>query len=157
MDSISRKINFDYNFISDKKTISNKDKRNIAAILAVEATLTIRINAELYFETEIAILEFYKCLWKWTEQVSVDCIPEFHYYTVEYADYEDGAILSLMPFSNKARLKSIWAEKDLYNIFDLNYIVQEFILLEKNLKRDIEDYFEIELEKFIKYIPIQRS
>lgn len=62
-----------------------------------------------------------------------------------------------MPFSNKARLKSIWAEKDLYNIFDLNYIVQEFILLEKNLKRDIEDYFEIELEKFIKYIPIQRS
>ena len=56
-----------------------------------------------------------------------------------------------MPFSNKARLKSIWAEKDLYNIFDLNYIVEE------DLKRDIEDYFEIELEKFIKYIPIQRS
>lgn len=62
-----------------------------------------------------------------------------------------------MPFSNKERLKSIWAEKDLYNIFDLNYIVREFILLEENLKRDIEDYFEIELEKFIKYIPIQRS
>ncbi len=77
-----------------------------------------------------------------------------HYYTVEYADYEDGAILSLIPFSNKARVKSIWAEKDIYNVFDLDYIVNEFVQLEENLRRDIEDYFGIKLKGFIKHIPI---
>lgn len=77
-----------------------------------------------------------------------------HYYTVEYADYEDGAILSLIPFSNKARVKSIWAEKDIYNVFDLDYIVNEFVQLEENLRRDIEDYFGIKLKSFIKHIPI---
>lgn len=156
MNSISPKITFEYHFVSDRKSISNKDKRNVSTILAVDATLTININDELYFETELAVLEFYKALWKWKESIT-DCIPEFHYYTVEYADYEDGAILSLIPFANKARLKSIWAERDVSTIFELYDIVHEFILLEANLKRDIEDYFAIDLDSFIHHIPLQRS
>ncbi|AQX56252.1 hypothetical protein [Priestia flexa] len=157
MDSISSKISIQYNFVDDNNIISNKDKRDIPTILAVEATLTIKINNELYFETELAILEFYKSLYTWKEKITEDNIPEFHYYTVEYDDYEDGAILSLIPFSNKARVKSIWAEQDLYNVFNLEYIVNEFILLERNLKRDIEKYFEIRLKDFIKHIPYQYS
>src|SRR5690606_40734589 len=90
-------------------------------------------------------------------RVTDEHIPEFHYYTIEYDDYEDGAILSLIPFSNKARVKSIWAEQDLYNVFDLDYIVREFIQLEQNLKRDIENYFGIELKKFIKHIPLMKG
>jgi hypothetical protein len=104
------KISFEYNFISDKGIISNKDKRDIPTILAVEATLTIKINNESYFETEIAILEFYKALYEWKQQIKENHIPEFHYYTIEYGDYEDGAILSIIPFSNKARVRSIWEE-----------------------------------------------
>ncbi|MBP3953141.1 hypothetical protein [Bacillus suaedae] len=157
MDRIPSKINFEFNFVCDKNIISNKDKKDIPTILAVEATLTIRINNELYFETELAILEFYKSLYRWKEKITEGDIPEFHYYTVEYDDYEDGAILSLIPFSNMARVKSIWAEQDLYNVFDLDYIVKEFILLEETLQRDIEEYFEISLKDFIKYIPHQYS
>ncbi|AIM16853.1 MULTISPECIES: hypothetical protein [Neobacillus] len=153
MGSISSKITFEYKFVSDKGIISNRDKSDVPTILAVEATLTIKINNELYFETELAILEFYKALYKWKEKITEDKIPEFHYYTIEYADYEDGAILSLIPFSNKARVKSIWAEQDLYNVFELDYIAREFIQLEANLKRDIENYFGINLKKFIKHIP----
>lgn len=148
------KINFEYNFVVDKGIISNKHNRDVPSILAVDATFTIKINNELYFETELAILEFYASLYSWKEQITKDHIPEFHYYTIEYAEYEDGAILSLIPFSNKARVKSIWAEQDLYNVFDLEYIVKEFILLEENLKRDIEGYFGIKLKKFINHIPI---
>ncbi|WAA11681.1 hypothetical protein [Fervidibacillus halotolerans] len=157
MDSISSKITFEYNFVVDNGIISNKDKRDVPTILAVEATLTIKINNELYFETELAILEFYKALYEWKNRVTDEHTPEFHYYTIEYDDYEDGAILSLIPFSNKARVKSIWAEQDLYNIFDLDYIVREFIQLEQNLKRDIENYFGIELKKFIKQIPLVKG
>ncbi|ASS90696.1 MAG: hypothetical protein C6W58_11880 [Bacillaceae bacterium] len=157
MDSISSKITFEYNFVVDNGIISNKDKRDVPTILAVEATLTIKINNELYFETELAILEFYKALYEWKNRVTDEHIPEFHYYTIEYDDYEDGAILSLIPFSNKARVKSIWAEQNLYNVFDLDYIVREFIQLEQNLKRDIENYFGIELKKFIKHIPLMKG
>lgn len=154
MKVISSKISFEYNFVNDKGTISNKHKRDVSTILSVDATFTIKINNELYFETELAILEFYKSLYSWKKEITTDNIPEFHYYTIEYADYEDGAILSLIPFSNKARVKSIWAEQDLYNVFDLDYIVKEFTILEENLKRDIEEYFEIKLKDFIKHIPV---
>lgn len=157
MDSISSKITFEYNFVVDKGIISNKDKSDISTILAIDATFRIKINNELYFETELAILEFYKALYKWKERITEDYIPEFHYYTIEYADYEEGAILSLIPFSNKARVKSIWAEQDLYNIFDLDYIAREFSKLEQNLKQDIEDYFGIKLKKFIKHIPLMEG
>jgi len=154
MDSISNEIKFEYNFVGDKGIISKKHKRNVPAILAVDATFTIKINNELYFETELAILEFYKALYSWKEEITGNHVTEFHYYTIEYAEYEDGAILSLIPFSNMARVKSIWAEQDLYNVFDLDYIVKEFILLEEKLKRDIEAYFEIRLKDFIKHIPV---
>ena len=79
MNSNPGKITFEYDFVSDRKSISTKDRRNVSTILAVEATLTIKINDELYFETELAILEFYKSLWRWKESITIDRIPEFDY------------------------------------------------------------------------------
>ena len=68
------KINFEYNFVVDKGIISNKHNRDVPAILAVDATFTIKINNELYFETELAILEFYASLYSWKEQITKDHI-----------------------------------------------------------------------------------
>lgn len=70
MDSISSKITFEYNFVVDKGIISNKDKSDISTILAIDATFRIKINNELYFETELAILGFYKALYKWKERIT---------------------------------------------------------------------------------------
>lgn len=135
MDNISNKITFEYNFVSNKEIISNRDKKDVPTILAVEATLTIKINNELYFETELAILEFYKALYKWKEKIKEDYIPEFHYYTIEYDDYEDGAILSFIPFFNSARVKSIWAEQDLYNIFSIRLYCYGIYSIRKSFKK----------------------
>lgn len=154
MTSIPNRVSFIYQFLNDPSAISNKDRKNIPAILYIDATVTVKINDVRYFEADLAILEFYKALYMWKrETLTQGVIPEFHYYTIEYDDYEDGAILSLIPFSNKARLTSIWAEQNLYNVFDLDYIVAAFFQLEENLKRDIEAYFGIQLSKFIKHIP----
>lgn len=150
MDSISSKIKFEYEFLSESDAISNKDKRNVSLILGVEANFKIKINEALYFEEELAFFEFYKSLYVWKEKLKEDGRLEFHYYSVEY---DDGAIISLIPFSNKARVKSIWSKSNIYNVFDLDYIVNEFLALEKKLKEDIETYFNIELGKFIKHIP----
>ncbi|KYG28219.1 hypothetical protein [Alkalihalobacillus trypoxylicola] len=154
---MSNKITFDYQFISDRGMISDKKRRDVPTILAVDATFTIRINNELYFEADLAILEFYKAIYRWKEKITEKNIPEFHYYTIEYDDYEDGAILSFIPFSNMARVKSIWAEQELYNVFDLDYIVEEFIQLENHLRDDIESYYDIHLKRFIQHIPFQSS
>ena len=150
-------IQFIYNFVSANDSITNKDQRNVAKILSVDATLTIMIGGELYFETELAILEFYKALWQWKQSVTDDKTPIFHYYTVEYADYEDGAILSLIPFGSKARVTSIWAEQPLENVFDVNKIVSAFLQLETDLKHAIEQHFNIDLSKFLNHIPVQYS
>lgn len=150
MDSISSKIKFEYEFLSESDAISNKDKRNVSLILGVEANFKIKINEALYFEEELAFFEFYKSLYVWKEKLKEDGRLEFHYYSVEY---DDGAIISLIPFSNKAWVKSIWSKSNIYNVFDLDYIVNEFLALEKKLKEDIETYFNIELGKFIKHIP----
>jgi len=153
MVSAPNNISFEYQFISNKGIISNKLRRDVPSILAVEAMLTIKINDEIYFQAELPILEFYKALFKWKENISKDHVPEFHYYTIEYDDYEDGAIISLLPFSNKARIKSIWAELDIDNVFELNYIVPQVCALEQKLKEDIEEYYGINLKDFMKHIP----
>jgi len=146
-------IGFEMMISGEPDYISNKDNRNVSCLLSVGAILQIQINEALYFEEELAILEFYKSLYEWKVRIKENEVPPLHYYSIEYDNYEDGAILSLIPFSTKARVKSIWAKSSVYNVFDLDYIVNEFLSLEKKLKEDIESYFKIDLGKFIKHIP----
>lgn len=153
MTSLLSKVIFEYDFVNDPAYISNKDKRNIPLILGVEAIFRIKVNDDLYFEEELAILELYKALFRWKEKIEENKVTEFHYYSVEYADYHDGSIISLLPFSDKARLKSIWGISKHDQVFDLTYIVKEFLVLEQKMKRDIESRFKIELKQFIKHIP----
>ncbi|KRG13034.1 hypothetical protein ACA30_17195 [Virgibacillus soli] len=156
MDSLSSQINFNYEFTSGKDCISYKKRGDVNSILNVSARFTIKINNKIYFDQEeFPILEFYKYLYNWVNaNKKYNITQEFHYYTLEYDEYDEGAIISLIPFGgNMARVKSIWAEQELYNVFNLEYIVNEFTNLERNLKRDIEEYFDIRLTDFNKHIP----
>jgi hypothetical protein len=74
-------------------------------------------------------------------------IPEFHYYTLELDG--DEPLISLLPFNNKARLASIWGNDQLYNVFDLDYIVEELKTLWRRLSKDIEEHYNISLKPFI--------
>ena len=59
----------------------------------------------------------------------------------------------MIPFSDKGRIKSIWSKLDVYNVFDLDYLVTIFLNLESHLKNDIENYYDIDLNNFIRNIP----
>ncbi|ART75107.1 hypothetical protein B4U37_03180 [Sutcliffiella horikoshii] len=146
-------LQFTYEIINEPTAISNRDSKNVATILSIDATLTVKIIDEVYFKADIAILEFYKALLKWKQEVTTSHIPAFHYYSIEHDDYEDGAILSMLPFADKARITTVWAEVDIYNVFDQSYAVSELMELEARLKRDLENYFQIDLEKFVRHIP----
>ncbi|WZX99988.1 hypothetical protein NSQ26_11950 [Bacillus sp. FSL W7-1360] len=146
-------ITFEYEFTSKSESISNKQRADVPSILAVEALFIIKINNERYFEAELAILEFYKALFEWKTKVRDDFVPEFHYYTIEYGEYEDGALISLWPFSHQAKVTSIWAEADLHNVFEKDDVVAAFCALEQRLREDIEGYFHIDLKYFLQHIP----
>ncbi|WP_404460706.1 hypothetical protein [Sutcliffiella horikoshii] len=150
-------LQFTYQFINEPNAIFNKHFKDVPTILSIDATLTVKIKDETYFEAEIAILEFYKALLKWKQKVTTSHIPSFHYYSIEYDDYEDGAILSILPFADKARITTIWAEVDIYNVLDQSYAVSKLMELEAALRRGLEDYFQIELEKFVRHIPYRKD
>ncbi|WP_214811864.1 hypothetical protein [Exiguobacterium sp. s127] len=153
MVSIPGQIMFSYTFINQPSELSNRVARDVPTILSIEAMFTITINDEIYLETSLPILEFYKSLYRWKEKSNAIPVPEFHYYSLEFDDYEEGAIISMIPFSSQARIKSIWGEKDIYNVFPLDFLVSSLLDLEHTLKKDIEAYFDIQLEKFIPHIP----
>ncbi|WP_226682931.1 DUF7878 domain-containing protein [Sutcliffiella horikoshii] len=146
-------LQFTYQFSNEPHAISNKHSRDVPTILSIDAIFIVKIKGEVYLEAEIAILEFYKALLKWKQEFTCSHIPAFHYYTIEYDDYEDGAILPMLPFADKARITTIWAEVDIYNVFDQSYAVSKLVELEAKLKRDIENYFLIDWEKFVRHIP----
>ncbi|MGE7839730.1 hypothetical protein ACQKNX_02955 [Lysinibacillus sp. NPDC093712] len=91
-------IHFEFEILSEAVAISNKDQRNVSLILGVEAIIKIKINEAIYFEEELAFLEFYKPLYVWKERIKEIERLDFHYYSVEYDDYKDGAIISLIPY-----------------------------------------------------------
>ncbi|MGN1401611.1 MAG: hypothetical protein ACI4XL_08930 [Bacillus sp. (in: firmicutes)] len=82
-------MNFAYEFTSDKEIISNKNRSDVSAIMAVDVLFTVKINEDVYFEAELSILEFYKALAVWKDKVIEGDIPEFHYYTIEFDEYEE--------------------------------------------------------------------
>lgn len=104
-------------------------------------------------ETSLSILEFYKSLYRWKEKITETSVPEFRYYSVEFDANETGAIISMIPFSNRGRIKSIWGEHDRYNVFPLDMLVSSLLDLEQRLKSDTETYFNVQLDKFMYHIP----
>ncbi|MDQ0207421.1 DUF7878 domain-containing protein [Alkalicoccobacillus murimartini] len=148
------KVKYGFTFTSTPDAISRQKRKDVPTILSVEATFSIWINDDLYVRVEeMAILEFYKSLAKWVQaNQKYKRIQEFHYFTIEH-DEREGAIISLLPFGDKARLKTIWPEQELYNVFELKYIVEQLTIVEADLRKEIEHYFDINLTHFMNHIP----
>ncbi|KWZ65104.1 DUF7878 domain-containing protein [Bacillus altitudinis] len=155
MDSLSNQVEFNYMFTSDEKDIPKSMKKDPSTALRVEGEFKIVINGEVYFEENIALLEFYASLHDWIKKIKKkNKVTEYRYYTMEYE--EDDPIISVIPFDNKARLTTIWETQQLYNVFDLNYIIEQMKVLHESLGRDIEQHYKISLKNFIGNIPLRK-
>lgn len=153
MDNLSRKINFNYKFLVEKHFFTTAKEIDIPLLLSVDADFKIFINDELYFDEPIAIFEFYYVLYKWkVANANTKEIQSFNYYSIEYDEsvYADGAIISVLPNANTAQVKILWEKNNLNNLFDLNYIVEKFIKLEKDLRENLETYFGIDIFELLK-------
>ncbi|WP_458354494.1 DUF7878 domain-containing protein [Peribacillus frigoritolerans] len=154
MDKPFNSVEFEYEFTTDRDSIPFDLRNSPTVALRVEGILTIKINNDIYFQADIALLEFYLYLLKWgqTNKKGRD-VQEFKYYSLEFD--EDEAIISLLPFGNSARLASIWEVNKLYNVFELNYIVQKLTQLTTRLGKDIENHYDIQMNTFIGKVPIK--
>ncbi|ARC58772.1 MULTISPECIES: hypothetical protein [Bacillus] len=155
MDGVSSQVEFVYKFTSEEADIPRKMKKDPSAAMRVEGEFKIKINGIVYFEENIALLEFYASLNEWIKKIKKkNKVVEYRYYTMEYE--EDEPIISLIPFDNKARLTTIWETQQLYNVFDLNYIIEQMEMLHERLGRDIEHHYKISLKNFIGKIPLRK-
>lgn len=155
MDSLSNQVAFDYQFTSGESDIPKRLIKDPSVAYRIEGDFQIKINDTLYFKENIALLEFYLYLRRWLLDIEKNGgAREIHYYTLEYD--EDEPIISVIPFDRKARLTSIWALEQLYNIFDWNYLVEKLSALCDRLGKDIEDHYHIQLKTFINKVPLKK-
>lgn len=154
---MSSQIRCTYDFLNSPNAISNSSARDIPTILSIEANVKIIIDQALYLETSIAIFEFYKSLYRWKRQVTSIFIPAFSYYSVEFDHDEEGAIVSMVPFTDQGRIQSIWGDERMNTVFPLDTLVTCLSDLERQLRFDLEAYFDIQLDAFIRHIPYSSS
>ncbi|MED1605847.1 hypothetical protein P4U90_10940 [Cytobacillus kochii] len=91
---------------------------------------------------------------KWQKKWLKNQQAAFYYFSIEY---DEGAILEMIPFHRLARLNTSWPEAEVYNVFAHQYLVNELSLLEGNLKNDIERYFDIKISSFMPHIPYREE
>ncbi|MCY1691351.1 hypothetical protein OVA29_12180 [Exiguobacterium sp. SL14] len=146
-------IKFSYEFLSSPHAISNSSAKDIPTILSIEANVKIMIDHALYLETSLSIFEFYKSLYRWKRQVTSSFIPAFYYYSVEFDHDEEGAIVSMVPSIAQGSIRSIWGDERMNTVFPLDTLVTCLSDLERRLRSDLEAYFDIQLDAFIRHIP----
>ncbi|MGX9807890.1 DUF7878 domain-containing protein [Exiguobacterium acetylicum] len=150
---MSSQIICTYDFLNSPNAISNSSAKDIPTILSIEASFKIIIDHALYLETSISIFEFYKSLYRWKRLVTSSFTPAFYYYSVEFDHDDEGAIVSMVPSTDQGRIQSIWGDERMNTVFPLNTLVMCLSDLERSLRIDLETYFEIKLDAFIRHIP----
>ena len=150
---MSSRITCTYDFLNSPNAISNSSARDIPTILSIEANVKIIIDHALYLETSLAVFEFYKSLYRWKRQVKPSFVPAFYYFSVEFDHDEEGAIVSMVPSADQGRIQSIWGDDRMNTVFPLDTLVTCLSDLESQLRSDLEAYFDIQLDAFIRHIP----
>ncbi|MEK4563302.1 hypothetical protein MKX54_01240 [Alkalihalobacillus sp. FSL R5-0424] len=146
-------ITFKYKITSPSHALSNKHRSDATAILGVEADFSIWCKGDRFVRIEgLTIIEFYKSVVEWLKVAHKDHPQAFHYFSVDH-DESEGPILSVVPVRGKVSMHSIWSDQEQPLVLEQNEVMNAFILLEQDLKKEIEQYFSIDLKAFIKHVP----
>ncbi|WP_233880040.1 DUF7878 domain-containing protein [Virgibacillus halodenitrificans] len=106
MDNASSQINISFNFISDISNIDYKKKKDFSNVYNIQGMLNIRIENELFFSEEIALLEFYIQVKKW---LSNKFDGSFYYNTIE-VEGDDNPLIKFVASDNNYFISSPWGQ-----------------------------------------------
>lgn len=59
----------------------------------------------------------------------------------------------MVPSADQGRIQSIWGDERMNTVFPLDILVPCLSDLERQLRFDLEVYFDIQLDAFIRHIP----
>ncbi|MGX4667838.1 DUF7878 domain-containing protein [Cerasibacillus sp. JNUCC 74] len=130
MSHLINQFTMDFTFTTNKSMIEKK-KKDYANVYRIDGELKLEVNGEVFFQEDIAILEFYLQLKKW---FSKKVNNSFYYHTLEVED-DENPIIKFVAVGDNYSLSSPWSQGKLVYIIEAS-------LLEKTVESFVEDFSE---------------
>lgn len=150
-------LNFDFHLVeSPMDQLSDEERARPGNFMTLDANLKIKYNNTIYFDEDIAIIEFWLQLNDWLNGSSND---EFQYHTMEVDD-EFNPLISISPIGECYKITSPWIESEIALIDNKTEMVKKLIKLRDVMRKVIERYIQKDIsiyelnmiEKIIKKI-----
>ncbi|WP_133353245.1 hypothetical protein [Macrococcoides bohemicum] len=132
-------LNFDFHLVeSPMDQLSVEERAKPRNFMALDANLKIEYNNTIYFDEDIAIIEFWLQVNDWLNGSSND---EFQYHTMEVED-EFNPLISISPRGEYYQIHSPWVETEIALIDNQTEMVKRLIMLRDDIKEVIERYIQ---------------
>ena len=141
----------DYHFTSNFNKLSFGERMNVANLYSVEGILVIKIGHKVYFQEDIALLEFWILLDRWLKSIETESIPVFSYYTLELDD--NIPLFSLIPYQDKFMIEVIEVKERAANLLPQVKVIEAFKNVHSNLYNDIQNHYGIYIEDYLDKVP----
>ncbi|UTH14710.1 DUF7878 domain-containing protein [Macrococcus equipercicus] len=144
-------ISVKYHFTSNFKNLSFSEKMNVANLYLIEGILVIKLGNKIYFEENVALLEFWILLDRWIKNIETHNISSFKYYTLELD--ENIPLFSLIPYKDKFLIEVIEIKEKVENLLPQDKVIEEFKKVHLNLSNDIQSHYGIFIEDYLDKVP----
>lgn len=141
----------DYHFTSNFNRLSFSERMNIANLYLIEGILVIKIGDKVYFEENVALLEFWTLLDRWLKNSESENIPAFRYYTLELDD--NIPLFSLIPYQDKFLIEVIEVKERAGNLLSQDKVIETFKEVHSHLYHDIQNHYGIYIENYLDKVP----
>lgn len=132
-------LSFDFHLVeSPMEQLSYKERAKPSDFLSLDANLKILYNGIVYFDDDIAIIEFWLQLNDWLNKRDN---KGFHYHTMEVED-EFNPLISISPIGEYYQIHSPWVEAEIALIDNQTEMVKRLIMLRDDIKEVIERYIQ---------------
>lgn len=146
MDNTSSQINISFKLTSDISNIDYKKKKDYSNVYNIQGMLNIRINNELFFSEEIALLEFYIQVKKWFRS-KLD--GSFYYNTIEVED-DDNPLIKFVASSNKYFISSPWGESQIIATARADSLIESIKLFTECFEVELYSKYKLNPKWYIK-------
>ncbi|MGP4066380.1 DUF7878 domain-containing protein [Oceanobacillus sp. M65] len=146
MDNTSSQINISFKLTSDISNIDYKKKKDYSNVYNIQGMLNIRINNELFFSEEIALLEFYIQVKKWFRN-KLD--GSFYYNTIEVED-EDNPLIKFVASDNKYFISSPWGQSQIIATAKTDSLIESIKLFTESFEGELYSKYKLNPKWYIK-------
>lgn len=146
MDNTSSQINISFKLTSDISNIDYKKKKDYSNVYNIQGMLDIRINNELFFSEEIALLEFYIQVKKWFRN-KLD--GSFYYNTIEVED-DDNPLIKFVASDNKYFISSPWGKSQIIVTSSADSLIESIKLFTESFEGELYSKYKLNPKWYIK-------